>query len=66
MRNRGGTNRLPGQRNEGGVTYSGGVIRHSGRTEHLRAEMTRKKLGGVAASCSGQRRQRYKSRAAKI
>lgn len=46
LRNRvGGTNRLPGQRNEGGVTYSGGVIRHSGRTEHLRAEDDQEETG---------------------
>lgn len=46
MRNRvGGTNRLPGQRNEGGELYSGGVIRHSGRTEHLRAEDDQEETG---------------------
>lgn len=61
-----GTNRLPGQRNEGGVTYSGGVIRHSGRTEHLRAEDDQEELGGVPGSCSGQRRQTYKPRAAEV
>ena len=43
-----GTNRLSGQRNEGGVTYSGGVIRHSGKTEHLRAENDQEETGRSA------------------
>lgn len=45
-----GTNRLPGQRNEGGITYSGGVNKHSGRTEHLKAEDDLEETGGVAGS----------------
>ena len=36
--------------NEGGVTYSGGVIKHSGRTEHLRAEDDQEETGVVAGS----------------